>query len=163
MCMTVQHPRMTGKFLPENEAAARLGVPPSVLRGMISNGEITAVRKGRAMVISVEDLDDLLGQQQGRMTGDMAIPEVRAQDEFRQNLVRALDDQVVKQALRQCVGGAGFRDQLLEALDDPGVQGKIATARQEPQAATSSRKQPAAPPARKQQPASPPARRKKAG
>jgi excisionase family DNA binding protein len=117
---------MTGKFLPEREAAARLGVPVSVLRGMISNGEITAVRKGRTMVISVEDLDDLIAQRHGRMTGDLAMPEVRSIEEFRVNLVRALDDTVVKQALQRCVGGAGFRDQLLKALDDPGVQEKLA-------------------------------------
>jgi len=114
---------MTGKFLPEKEAAARLGVPPSVLRGMINNGEITAVKKGGTMVISVADLDDLVGQKQGRMAGDLAMSEVRSLDEFRENLVRALNDEVVKQALRRCVGGAGFRDQLLEALDDAGVRG----------------------------------------
>ena len=120
---------MTGKFLPEREAAARLGVPPSVLKGMIKNGEITAVKKGRAMMISVADLDDLLGQKAGRMTGDMAVPEVRAQEEFRENLVRALNDEVVKQALRRCVGGAGFRDQLLDALDDAGVREKVSAIR----------------------------------
>ncbi len=117
---------MTGQFLGEREAAARLGVPLSVLKGMIRNGEITAVKKGGAMVISVADLDDLLGQKQGRMAGDMAMPEVRALDEFRENLVLALEDRVVKQALRQCIGGAGFRDQVLKALDDPAVQAKVA-------------------------------------
>jgi hypothetical protein len=35
----------------------------------------------------------------------------------------------VKQALRQCIGGAGFRDQVLAALDDPGVQEKVAAIR----------------------------------
>ena len=121
--------RMTGKFLPEREAAARLGVPLSVLKGMIRNGEITAVKKGSAMVISVEDLDDLVGQKRGRMTGDVAMPEARTLDEFRANLVQALNDEVVKQALRRCVGGAGFRDQLLDALDDAGVREKVAAIR----------------------------------
>ena len=120
---------MTGKFLAEREAAARLGVPLSVLKGMIKNGEITAVKKGGTMVISVADIDDLLGQKQGRMAGDMAMPEVRSLDEFRENLVRALNDEVVKQALRRCVGGAGFRDQLLEALDDAGVREKVSAIR----------------------------------
>jgi excisionase family DNA binding protein len=121
--------RMTGKFLPEKEAAARLGVPLSVLKGMINNGEITAVKKGGTMVISVADLDDLVGQKQGRMAGDLAMSEVRSLDEFRENLVRALKDEVVKQALRRCVGGAGFRDQLLEALDDAGVREKVGAIR----------------------------------
>lgn len=120
---------MTGKFLPEREAAARLGAPLSVLKGMIKNGEITAVKKGRTMMISVEDIDDLLGQKHGRMTGDLAMSEVRTLDEFRENLVRALNDEVVKQALRRCVGGAGFRDQLLDALDDAGVREKVAAIR----------------------------------
>jgi len=123
------HPRMTGKFLAEREAAARLGVPLSVLKGMIRNGEITAVKKGGGMVISVADLDDLLGQKQGRMAGDMAMPEVRALDEFRDKFIRALNDEMVKQALRRCVGGAGFRDQLLEALDDAGIREKVAAIR----------------------------------
>ena len=120
---------MTGKFLGEREAAARLGVPHSVLKGMIKNGEITAVKKGKTMMISVDDLDDLLGQKQGRMAGDLSMGEVRSLDEFRENLVRALNDEVVKQALRRCVGGAGFRDQLLEALDDAGVREKVSSIR----------------------------------
>ena len=121
--------RMTGRFLPEREAAARLGVPPSMLKAMIRNGEIGAVKKGRAMVVSVADIDDYLGQKEGRMTGDMAMSEVRALDEFREHLVRALNDEVVKQALQRCVGGAGFRDQLLDALDDAGVREKVAAIR----------------------------------
>jgi len=116
---------MTGKFLPPREAAARLGVPLSVLKGMIRNGEITAVRKGGTMMISVADLDELLEQKHGRMAGDLAMSEVRALDEFKQNLVQALDDKVVKQALQRCIGGAGFRDQLLTALDLPEVQEKL--------------------------------------
>jgi len=117
---------MTGKFLPPREAAARLGVPPSTMQAMIKNGEVAAVRKGGTMMVSVEDLDSLLEQKHGRMTGDLAMPEVRALDEFRQNLVLALEDKVVKQALRQCIGGAGFRDQVLRALDDPAVKEKVA-------------------------------------
>jgi excisionase family DNA binding protein len=117
---------MTGRFLPEREAAARLGVPLSTLKAMIRNGEIGAVKKGRTMMVSVADIDDFLGQKQGRMEGDMTMSEVRALEEFRENLVRALNDEVVKQALRRCVGGAGFSDQLLKALDDPGVQAKVA-------------------------------------
>ncbi len=120
---------MTGKFLPEREAAARLGAPLSVLKGMIRNGDITAVKKGRTMMVSVEDIDALLGQKLGRMAGDMAMPEVRALDEFRENLVLALEDKVVKQALRQCIGEAGFRDQVLAALDDPAVKEKVAAIR----------------------------------
>ena len=120
---------MTDKFLGEKEAAARLGVPPSVLKGMIKNGEITAVKKGGAMVISVADLDDLLAQKEGRMAGDMTMSEVRALGEFREHLVLALEDKVVKQALRQCIGGAGFTDQVLKALDDPAVQAKVAKIR----------------------------------
>lgn len=100
-----------------------------MLKGMINNGEITAVKKGGAMLISVADLDDLIGQKHGRMAGDMAMPEVRALDEFRENLVLALEDKVVKQALRQCIGGAGFSDQVLKALDDPVVQAKVARIR----------------------------------
>jgi excisionase family DNA binding protein len=120
---------MTGKFLPEREAAARLGVPLSTLKGMIQNGEIGAVKKGRTMMVSVADIDDFIGQKQGRMTGDLTMPEVRSLEEFRQNLVRALNDEVVKLALQRCVGGAGFRDQLLEALDDAGVREKVAAIR----------------------------------
>jgi len=116
---------MTGKFLPPREAAARLGVPLSVLKGMIRNGEITAVRKGGTMMISVADLDELLEQKHGRMAGDLAMSEVRALDEFKQNLVQALDDKVVKQALQRCISGAGFRDQLIAALDLPEVQEKL--------------------------------------
>ena len=116
---------MTGKFLPPREAAARLGVPLSVLKGMIRNGEISAVRKGGTMMISVADLDELLEQKHGRMAGDLAMSEVRALDEFKQNLVQALDDKVVKQALQRCISGAGFRDQLIAALDLPEVQEKL--------------------------------------
>jgi hypothetical protein len=60
------------------------------------------------------------------MAGDLTVPEVRSLDEFKQNLVRALDDTVVKQALQRCIGGPGFRDQFLEALDLPEVQEKLA-------------------------------------
>ena len=120
---------MAGRFLGEREAAARLGVPLSTLKAMVQNGEIAAVKKGRAMMVSVTDIDDILGQKEGRMAGDMTMSDVRSLDEFKRNLVRALDDKVVKQALRRCVGGAGFRDQLLEALDDAGVQEKVAAIR----------------------------------
>jgi excisionase family DNA binding protein len=117
---------MSGRFLPEREAAARLGVPLSMLKAMIKNGEIGAVKKGRTMMVSVSDIDALLAQKQGRMAGDLTVPEVRSLDEFKQNLVRALDDTVVKQALQRCIGGPGFRDQFLEALDLPEVQEKLA-------------------------------------
>jgi excisionase family DNA binding protein len=117
---------MAGRFLGEREAAARLGVPPSVLRAMVENGEIGTVKKGRATMVSVSDIDDLLAQKQGRMAGDLSMTETRSLDEFKGNLVRALDDKVVKQALTRCIGGPGFRDQFLEALDDPKVQAKIA-------------------------------------
>ena len=120
---------MTGKFLPEREAAARLGAPLSVLKGMIKNGDITAVKKGGAMMVSVEDIDALVGQKQGRLAGDLAMPEVRALEEFRQDLVLALEDKVVKQALQQCIGGPGFREQVLKALDDPAVREKVAAIR----------------------------------
>ncbi len=120
---------MSGRFLPEREAAARLGVPPSMLKAMIKNGEIGAVKKGPLMMVSVSDIDDLLDQKQGRMAGDMTMPEVRSLDEFKQNLVRALDDTVVKQALQRCIGGPGFREQFLQALDLPEVKEKLSKIR----------------------------------
>ncbi|HUK39280.1 MAG TPA: helix-turn-helix domain-containing protein [Methanomicrobiales archaeon] len=116
---------MPGRFLPEREAAARLGVPPSTLKAMIKNGEIGAVKKGRVTMVPVSDIDEFLDQRQGRMAGDLTMSEVRSLDEFKQHLVRALDDQVVKQALQQCMGGAAIQRQVLEALDAPEVQAKI--------------------------------------
>jgi excisionase family DNA binding protein len=120
---------MSGRFLLEREAAARLGVPPSMLKAMIKNGEIGAVKKGRATMVSVSDIDDLLDQKRGRMAGDLTMPEVRSLDEFKQNLVRALDDRVVKQALQRCIGGPGFREQFLEALDNPEIRERLAKIR----------------------------------
>ena len=95
---------MSGRFLPEREAAARLGVPPSALKAMIENGEIGAVKKGRTMMVPVSDVDDILGQKRGRMAGDMSMAEERTLDEFKRNLIQALDDQAVKQALQRCLG-----------------------------------------------------------
>ncbi|MDD1668263.1 MAG: helix-turn-helix domain-containing protein [Methanomicrobiales archaeon] len=117
---------MTGKYLPVREAAARLGVPPSMMQAMIKNGEVGAVKKGGTMMVSVDDIDGLLGQKQGRMAGDLAMTEVRVLDEFRQNLVQALGDEGVRQSLRECVGRADFQAQLLEALDLPEVRDKVA-------------------------------------
>ena len=82
---------MPGRFLPEREAAARLGVPPSTLKAMIKNGEIGAVKKGRVTMVPVSDIDEFLDQRQGRMAGDLTMSEVRSLDEFKQHLVRALD------------------------------------------------------------------------
>jgi hypothetical protein len=50
------------------------------------------------------------------------MSEERALDEFKRNLIQALEDEGIKQSLRECVGGAGFREQLLEPLDLPEIQ-----------------------------------------
>jgi excisionase family DNA binding protein len=116
---------MAEKLISTKEAAERLGVSLPALRTMIRNGEIRAIRKGRLLMVSDGDLRDLLDQKRGRMAGDMTMSEMRALDEFKENLVQALDDKVVKQALQRCIGGAGLREQVLEALDSPDVQKKL--------------------------------------
>jgi excisionase family DNA binding protein len=116
---------MPETLISTKEAAGRLGVSLATIQTMIKNGEIKALRKGRLVKISEADLRVLLDQKQGRMEGDMSMSEIRSLDEFKQNLVRALEDKVVKQALQRCVGGTGFRDQLLNALDSPEVQAKL--------------------------------------
>ena len=95
---------MPGRFLPEREAAARLGVPPSMLKAMIKNDEIGSVKKGRTMMVPVSAIDELLSQRRGRLAGDLSMAEERSLDEFKKNLIQALDDQVVKQALQRCLG-----------------------------------------------------------
>ncbi|HUK92562.1 MAG TPA: hypothetical protein VLU98_00840, partial [Methanomicrobiales archaeon] len=87
------------------------------------------VRKGNLVKVSKADLQTLIDQKRGRMPGDMAMEEVRALDEFKSNLVQALEDEGVKQSLRQCIGGAGFREQFLKALDLPEVQEKLSKIR----------------------------------
>jgi excisionase family DNA binding protein len=116
---------MAEKFVSTKEAAERLGITPTSLRTMIKHGEIKALRKGRLAVVSEADLRTLLDQKQGRMEGDMAMSEIRALEEFKENLVLALEDKVVKQALQRCIGGAGFKKQFLEALDAPEVREKL--------------------------------------
>jgi len=120
---------MPGRFLAEREAAARLGVPPSTLKAMVRNGEIGAVKKGRVTMVPVSDIDEFLDQREGRMAGDLTMSEVRSLDEFKENLVRALEDRVVKQALQQCMAGAAIQRQVMNALDTPEVQAKIARIR----------------------------------
>lgn len=122
-------PPMPETLISPGEAARRLGVSPAAMQAMIRNGEIKALRKGRFIKISEADLRVLLDQKEGRMEGDMAMSEIRSLDEFRRNLVRALDDRLVKRALQRCVRGDGFRDQLLEALDHPEVREKVAAIR----------------------------------
>jgi excisionase family DNA binding protein len=116
---------MPETFISMKEAAGRLGVSPAAMQTMIKHGEIKALRKGRLVKVSEADLETLLDQKRGRMEGDMTMSEIRSLDEFKQNLVRALDDRVVKQALQRCIGGAGFREQFLAALDTPEVKEKI--------------------------------------
>ena len=120
---------MAGTLLSTKEAAARLGISLPALRTMIRNGEISTVRKGNLVKVSKADLQTLIDQKHGRMPGDMAMEEVRALDEFKSNLVQALEDEGVKQSLRQCIGGAGFREQFLKALDLPEVQEKLSKIR----------------------------------
>jgi excisionase family DNA binding protein len=116
---------MAETFISTKEAAGRLGVSLAAMQSMIRNGEIKALKKGRLVKVSEADLQDLLDQKRGRMAGDMSMSEVRSLDEFKQNLIMALDDRVVKQALQRCIGGTGFRRQFLEALDSPEVKEKI--------------------------------------
>jgi excisionase family DNA binding protein len=117
---------MAEKFVSTREAAERLGISLSTMRTMIRHGEIKALRKGRLVRVSEADLQDLLDQKEGRMAGDMDMSEIRALEEFKRNLSRALEDEGIKQSLRECVRGTGFREQLLEALDLPEVQEKLA-------------------------------------
>jgi excisionase family DNA binding protein len=119
-------PRMTEKFVSTREAAERLGISPSAVQTMIRHGEIKALRKGRLVRISESDLQDLVDQKDGRMTGDMDMSEIRALEEFKRHLSRALEDEGVKQSLQECISGAPFREQLLEALDLPEVKEKLA-------------------------------------
>ncbi len=116
---------MAGKFVSTREAAERLGVSPAAVRIMIRQGEVRAVRKGRLVKVAEADLQDLVDQKQGRMAGDMDMSEIRALDEFKRNLSQALEDEGIKQSLRECVAGTGFRDQLLGALDDPEIRERI--------------------------------------
>ena len=116
---------MPGTLISPREAAGRLGVSLAAMQTMIRNGEIKALRKGRLVKVSEADLQDLLDQKKGRMAGDMTMPEIRSLDEFKENLVRALDDRVVKQALQRCIGGAGLKRQVLDALDSPEVREKL--------------------------------------
>jgi len=116
---------MPGTLISPREAAGRLGVSLAAMQTMIRNGEIKALRKGRLVKVSEADLQDLLDQKKGRMAGDMTMPEIRSLDEFKENLVQALDDRVVKQALQRCIGGAGLRRQVLDALDSPEVREKL--------------------------------------
>ncbi|HVN66610.1 MAG TPA: helix-turn-helix domain-containing protein [Methanomicrobiales archaeon] len=117
---------MPETLISPREAAGRLGVSLATVQTMIKNGEIKALRRGRLVKVSEADLQDLLDQKEGRMHGDMTMSEIRSLDEFKRNLVRALDDRVVKQAIQQCVGAGGFSEQLLGALDNPEVQAKLA-------------------------------------
>jgi excisionase family DNA binding protein len=120
---------MPETLISTGEAARRLGISLAAMQTMVRNGEIKALRKGRLVKVSEADLQVLLDQKQGRMEGDMTMSEVRSLDEFKKNLVQALDDKVVKQALQRCIGGAGFREQVLDALDAPEVRRKLAKIR----------------------------------
>ncbi|MGA2935148.1 MAG: helix-turn-helix domain-containing protein [Methanomicrobiales archaeon] len=120
---------MPETLLSPKEAAGRLGVSVTTMRTMIRNGEIRTLRKGRLVKVSEADLQTLLDQKRGRMEGDMTMSEVRALDEFKRHLVQALEDKGVKQSLQECIGGAGFKEQFLEALDLPEIQEKLARVR----------------------------------
>ncbi len=120
---------MPETLISTREAADRLGVSLSTIQTMIKHGEIKALRKGRAVKVSESDLQELLEQKKGRMAGDMTMPEIRSLEEFKANLVKALDDRVVKQALQRCIGGPGFRKQVLEVLGSPEAREKIARIR----------------------------------
>jgi len=120
---------MPETLLSTKEAAARLGISLPTLRTMIRNGEIRTLRRGNLVKVSEADLQTLLDQKRGRMEGDMTMSEARALDEFKRNLVQALEDEGVKQSLRECIGRAGFKGQFLEALDLPEVKEKLAKIR----------------------------------
>jgi len=120
---------MAETLLSTREAAARLGISLSAMQTMIKHGEIRTLRKGRLVKVSEADLEDLVDQKRGRMAGDMDMSEIRALDEFKRNLVQALEDEGIKQSVQQCIGGAGLREQLLEALDLPEVREKLAKIR----------------------------------
>ena len=120
---------MVETLLSTKEAAARLGISLSAMRTMIKHGEIRALRRGNLMKVSEADLQTLLDQKRGRMEGDMTMSEVRALDEFKRHLIQALEDQGVKQSLQECIAGAPFREQFLEALDLPEVREKLASIR----------------------------------
>jgi len=120
---------MPETLLSPKEAAGRLGVSLTTMRTMIRNGEIRTLRKGKLVQVSLADLQILVDQKRGRMAGDLTMSEERALDEFKRNLIQALEDKGVKQSLRECIGGAGFKDQFLEALDLPEVKEKLAKIR----------------------------------
>ena len=120
---------MPETLLSPKEAAGRLGVSLTTMRTMIRNGEIRTLRKGKLVQVSLADLQILVDQKRGRMAGDLTMSEERALDEFKRNLIQALEDKGVKQSLRECIGGAGFKDQFLEALDLPEVKEKLAEIR----------------------------------
>ncbi|MDD1663341.1 MAG: helix-turn-helix domain-containing protein [Methanomicrobiales archaeon] len=120
---------MPETLLSPKEAAGRLGVSLTTMRTMIRNGEIRTLRKGKLVQVSLADLQILVDQKRGRMAGDLTMSEERALDEFKRNLIQALEDKGVKQSLRECMGGAGFKDQFLEALDLPEVKEKLAEIR----------------------------------
>ena len=116
---------MPEKILSTKAAAERLGVSISAMRTMIRNGEIRTLRRGNLVKVSESDLLTLIDQKHGRMAGDLTMSEERTLDEFKRNLVQALADEGVKESLRECIGDAGFRDQLLKALDLPEVKEKL--------------------------------------
>jgi len=120
---------MPETLLSTREAAGRLGVSLTTMRAMIRNGEIRTLRKGKLVKVSLADLQTLVDQKRGRMAGDLTMSEERALEEFKKNLVQALEDKGVKQSLQECIGGAGFKEQFLEALDLPEVREKLAKIR----------------------------------
>jgi len=128
-CREAHPPSMADLLLSAGEAARRLGVSPATMRTMIRNGEIRTLRVGGRVKIPGGDLQPLLDQKQGRVTGDLAMAEVRALDEFKGNLIQALEDARVQEKLQECVGGKGFRQQLLAALDHPEIRARVAKIR----------------------------------
>ncbi|MDD1647599.1 MAG: helix-turn-helix domain-containing protein, partial [Methanomicrobiales archaeon] len=105
------------------------GISPAAMRTMIRNGEIRALRVGGRMKIPAADLQAFLDQKEGRVTGDLTMAELRTLDEFKGHLIQALEDAGVQEKLQECVGGKGFRQQLLAALDHPEVRAKLGKVR----------------------------------
>ena len=116
---------MTEILLTEENAAQRLGVSPDEMRTMIRNGEIRALRVGDRMKIPETDLQEFLDQKRGRVTGDLTMAELRTLAEFKDHLIQALEDAGVQEKLQECVGVKGFRQQLLAALDHPEIRAKL--------------------------------------
>jgi excisionase family DNA binding protein len=116
---------MANELLTAGEAARKLGVTPAAMKAMIRNGEIRALRVGGRMKVPAAELQTFLDQKEGRVTGDLTMAELRTLDEFRGHLIQALEDAGVQEKLQECVGGKGFRQQLLAALDHPEVRVKI--------------------------------------